>query len=115
MVRRAGHVLPEPNANPKLTHYPEIGVTLIKSRTLPWLLGFLTLVALWPLGCVSSSAAAAEVGHGDGTTSCVSALFIPLPWAGQGDGAFIVAIVGALLTFVLVRWLLLPRRSRRVG
>jgi hypothetical protein len=70
---------------------------------LPWLLGFPTLVALWPLGCVSSSAAAAEVGHGDGTTSCVR------------DGAFIVAIVGALLTFVLVRWLLLPRRSRRVG
>lgn len=85
----------------------------MKRTSLSWLLGFLALVALWPMGCAISIAAAAEVVHDDGTTSCISALLLPLPWAGPGDGSFIVAIVGALLTFVLVRWLPWPRRSRR--
>jgi hypothetical protein len=88
----------------------------MKRTTLSWLVGFLALIALWPVGCVTSIASAAEaagVGFDDGSTSCISALFIPLPWAGTADDtAFLVAIVGAVLALAIVRWLPWPRHDR---
>jgi hypothetical protein len=91
----------------------------MKRMPLSFLVGFVVLVALWPLGCVGGSASAAEaagVVHDDGTTSCISAFALPLPWAETGDdSAFLVAIVGGVLAFAAVRWLPWPRRDRSAG
>jgi hypothetical protein len=87
----------------------------MKRTPLSFLVGFVVLVALWPLGCVGGAGdtgEAAGVVHDDGTTSCISAFALPLPWASEGDGAFLVAIVGAVLAFAAVRWLPWPRRDR---
>ncbi len=64
----------------------------------PWLVGGMTLVALWPALCVSSEG---------GDESCQSALFLPLPWGRYTDTlGFVVAIGAALLASLTVRRLL---------
>jgi hypothetical protein len=72
-------------------------------RTLvPWLAGFIVLVALWPTLCVSSE---------DGPTSCQSAVFVPLPWGESADTwGMLVAVGAAVLAYFAVRYLL--RRNR---
>jgi hypothetical protein len=72
-------------------------------RTLiPWLAGFIVLVALWPTLCMSCE---------DGPTSCQSAVFLPLPWGESADTwGMPVAVGAAVLAYFAVRYLL--RRNR---
>ena len=66
----------------------------------PWVAGFLVLVALWPAVCMSQEG---------GPTSCQSAVLLPLPWGESSDTwGFVVAIAAAMATYVVVR--LLARR-----
>ncbi len=68
------------------------------------ILAGLVLVALWPTLCVSSE---------DGSTSCQSAVFLPLPWGESADTwGIAVAVAAALVTYFAVRdWL--GRSARR--
>ena len=62
------------------------------------------LIALWPVLCMSEE---------DGPTSCQSAAFIPLPWGESADTwGMVVPIVGAVLTYFLLRRLLRCRPAR---
>lgn len=62
----------------------------------PWVLGFVVLVALWPALCMSQE---------DRPTTCQSALLLPLPW---GEGAdtwgYVVAVIAASATFYVARF-----------
>ncbi len=75
-------------------------------RLIPVVCALAVLVALWPVLCMSGE---------DEPTSCQSALFISLPWGESADTwGMVVPIVGAVLTFLLLRRLLRRRPAGTV-
>ncbi len=67
-------------------------------RLIPVLSALAVLVASWPVLCMSGE---------DEPPSCHSAVLIPLPWGESADTwGILVSIVGAVLTFLLLRRLL---------
>jgi hypothetical protein len=64
-------------------------------RVGPVLGAVIVLVALWPTLCVSQEG---------GSTSCQSAIFLPLPWGDSADTwGMATAIVAAVLMYLVLR------------